>query len=76
MPMDNLQIKKLSKKFGGLKAIDDISFSLQKGTVTGVIGPNGAGKTTLFNIICNYIQSDKGIIYYKDQDITKFPSHK
>jgi len=55
-----LQVKNLNKSFGGLKAIDNLSFEVKTGTITSVIGPNGAGKTTLFNIISSLIPPDSG----------------
>lgn len=60
---------KVTKKFGGLVAVGDVEFELQKGTVLGVIGPNGAGKTTLFGIVAGAIKPSRGGIWLKDKNI-------
>ena len=59
-----LQLKNVTKRFGGLKAVDGVSFNLTKGIITSLIGPNGAGKTTIFNLISGFIRPDNGSIYY------------
>lgn len=64
-----LEIAKVTKRFGGLVALWEITFSLREGETTGLIGPNGAGKTTLFNIICG-VKPDSGQISFKGEDIT------
>jgi branched-chain amino acid transport system permease protein len=61
----------LSKSFGGLKAVSNVSLTLRAGEITGLIGPNGCGKTTLFNLITGYITPDEGGIFIKDKDITQ-----
>jgi branched-chain amino acid transport system ATP-binding protein len=65
-----LATERLTKKFGGLVAVDNVNFSLQKGEIRAVIGPNGAGKTTLFNLIAGTIQPTSGKIFFKRKDIT------
>ncbi len=65
-----LQVKHLSKSFGGIQAVKDCSFEVYEGSITGLIGPNGAGKTTLFNLITGFLQPDSGHVYYKEEDIT------
>ena len=71
-----LQVENLSKSFGGIKAVDDVSFNLYKGEVLGVIGPNGSGKTTLINLITGFINKDSGNVYYKGKDISRMPAYK
>lgn len=74
--MNILDVKNLSKKFGGIEAVADLSFSLREGTITSVIGPNGAGKTTLFNLLTNCIQPDDGFVYHRGRDIARLSPHQ
>ncbi|HSF83230.1 MAG TPA: ABC transporter ATP-binding protein [Anaerolineales bacterium] len=71
-----LSVSGVSKHFGGLMAVNDVSFSLPRGQIMGLMGPNGAGKTTLVNIICGYYKPDSGMIKFKGIDITNLPAHK
>ena len=71
-----LEIKNLTKNFGGLRANDDISFSLNRGELLGVIGPNGAGKTTLFNCISGLYPLTSGEIIFDGEDITELKAHE
>ena len=71
-----LSIKNVQKFFGGLKAVNDISLNVNKGSITGLIGPNGAGKTTLFNIITGNIKPTMGKVMLEEHDITSLPSHE
>jgi ABC-type branched-subunit amino acid transport system ATPase component len=71
-----LQIKHVSKSFGGVIAVDDVSFELREGEVLGIIGPNGSGKTTLVNLITSFEKKDAGEVLFKGKDITKYPAHK
>lgn len=66
-----LEAKHVSKRFGGLKAINDVSFAVNPGEVTFIVGPNGAGKTTLFNLITGVYHPDSGSIHFHAQDITR-----
>jgi branched-chain amino acid transport system ATP-binding protein len=65
-----LEIKGLSKHFGGIRAIEDISFSVSSGVILSIIGPNGAGKTTLFNCLTGFIKPTKGSITLQKKEIT------
>jgi branched-chain amino acid transport system ATP-binding protein len=71
-----LEIRGVSKSFGGLKAVNDVSFSVDAGSITSVIGPNGAGKTTLFNLISAVFRADTGAILFEDRDLTKARTHE
>lgn len=71
-----LNIENICKSFGGLKAVDSVSFEMKHNTVHAVIGPNGAGKTTLFNLIAGSIQNDSGSITFLNENITDLPPHK
>ena len=64
-----LEINKLSKDFGGLKALNDLDIKIRKGEIFGLIGPNGSGKTTLLNIITGYLKPNSGSIIYKGHSI-------
>ncbi len=71
-----LDISDLSKNFGGVKAVDNVSFTLQKGEALGVIGPNGSGKSTLINLITGFIKPNSGRVIYQGHNITGWPPHK
>jgi len=71
-----LQIKAVSKAFGGVQALSDITFSLPPGSITGLIGPNGAGKTTLFNLISGVFPVDKGTIVFNENSIKNKKPHQ
>ena len=68
-----LEVKDVSKRFGGVVALDSVSLDLREGEILGVIGPNGAGKTTLFDIISGYIPPDSGAIILNGADVTALP---
>ncbi|MDP1646744.1 MAG: ABC transporter ATP-binding protein [Rubrivivax sp.] len=74
--MSLLAVEHLSKGFGGLRAIDDLSFEVQPGTVHAIIGPNGAGKTTLLNLMTGIYAPDSGRIRLAGQDLTGQPTHR
>lgn len=65
-----LQIESLTKRFGGVSAVDNVNVSFESGVTVGIIGPNGSGKTTLFNLITGYYKPDRGSIIYKGRQIT------
>lgn len=71
-----LEIKNLTKNFRGLKAVSDVSFTVEEGCITGMIGSNGAGKTTVFNMISGVLVPTDGNIIYKGKDITGTKAHK
>ena len=71
-----LQVKEVSKRFGGLQALTDITFDLPKGEILGLIGPNGAGKTTLFNVINGVYAPNGGQVLFRGEDVTGKPSYE
>lgn len=71
-----LSIKDVSKSFGGLKALMNVSFDVYQGEIYGIIGPNGSGKTTLINCITGFIRPDGGRVFFRDEEITRWPAHK
>jgi branched-chain amino acid transport system ATP-binding protein len=73
MPL--LEVKGLTKNFGGLTAVNTLDLSVEKGEVVGLIGPNGAGKTTVFNLIMGTYSPNKGKVVFKGKDITGQKSH-
>jgi branched-chain amino acid transport system ATP-binding protein len=71
-----LRLEALSKSFGGLRAVSDLSFEVKAGSITSLIGGNGAGKTTAFNLITGNIAPDAGHIHFRDKRIDGLPPHK
>jgi branched-chain amino acid transport system ATP-binding protein len=71
-----LRVEGIAKRFGGLLAVDNASFTAMPGAITALIGPNGAGKTTLFSIIAGFQRPSQGRIFYDGADITGEPPHK
>lgn len=71
-----LEIKDLSKSFGGLKAVNEVSFNVTAGQIKAVIGPNGAGKTTLFNLVAGALAPDSGRVFFEGREATRLPSHR
>jgi branched-chain amino acid transport system ATP-binding protein len=71
-----LEISRLTRRFGGLFAVNDVSFSVGAGEVVSVVGPNGAGKTTLFNLITGVLKPDGGRVVFDGKDITGTPPHR
>jgi branched-chain amino acid transport system ATP-binding protein len=74
--MPDLQTFKLTKQFGGLVAVNNVSFTLDCGEILGVIGPNGAGKTTFINLVSGIYSPSGGSIHFRGKDITSFPAHR
>jgi branched-chain amino acid transport system ATP-binding protein len=70
-----LEVKEVSKRFGGLQALTEVSFELPEGQILGLIGPNGAGKTTLFNVINGVYAPNSGRIIFRGEDVTGAPSY-
>ncbi len=70
-----LEIRNINKNFGGLRAVNNASMKIEKGSITGLIGPNGAGKTTLFNTIAGVYAPDEGEIFLENQNITGLKPH-
>jgi branched-chain amino acid transport system ATP-binding protein len=76
MPEPILKIANVSKAFGGLLAVNEVSFQIQEGEIVGLIGPNGAGKTTLFNVISGYHSPTHGRVYFKGRDVSGSPPYR
>jgi branched-chain amino acid transport system ATP-binding protein len=74
MPL--LEVERLSKRFGGVRAVHDVSFVLDEGELLGIMGPNGSGKTTLFNLIAGALRPDDGRIRLGGRDVTGLPPHR
>ena len=74
--MSVLEVKNVSKRFGSLVAVRDVSLTVQKGELRAIIGPNGAGKTTFFNLISGFFPPTAGRISFDGQDITALPAHR
>jgi ABC-type branched-subunit amino acid transport system ATPase component len=66
-----LEVERLSKRFGGVVAVDDCSFSVSPGTITGLIGPNGSGKTTVFNLVTGYLPADRGVVRFDGRAVRR-----
>ena len=71
-----LEVNRLSKSFGGVRAVHDVGFEIRKGDILGVIGPNGSGKTTLVNLITGFVKKDSGEVLFEGTDISKWPAHR
>ncbi len=71
-----LEVRDLTKDFGGLRAVNRCSFTVEQGSITALIGPNGAGKTTVFNLITGLLRPTSGRIYFQGRDITAMPPHR
>jgi ABC-type branched-subunit amino acid transport system ATPase component len=73
--MPILELKNVSKRFGGLRAVKEVSFSMLEGEILFVIGPNGAGKTTVFNLVSGFLHPDEGAIIFNGRNISRMPPH-
>lgn len=71
-----LSVERVTKAFGGVRAVNDCSLSVARGSITGLIGPNGAGKTTLFNLVTGFIRPDSGRILFDGERIDGLPPHR
>jgi branched-chain amino acid transport system ATP-binding protein len=71
-----LDVQELTKRFGGLTAVNSVSFSVEEGAILSVIGPNGAGKSTLFKLICSFVTPTSGRVKFNGQTITGRPPHE
>jgi len=71
-----LQVKNLTKRFGGLTAVNDMSFDIERGALIGLIGPNGAGKTTLFSLISGFLKPNRGSLWFDGVNITRYSIYK
>ncbi len=73
--MPVLQVQGVTKRFGGLVAVDDVTFDVEENKIVSVIGPNGAGKSTLFKLITSFLQTSAGKVIFQGEDITKLSAH-
>ncbi|MDH5461520.1 MAG: ABC transporter ATP-binding protein [Candidatus Bathyarchaeota archaeon] len=74
--MHLLEVENLTKRFGGLTAVKNVSFHVDEGEIIGLMGPNGAGKTTLFHLITGFLKPDAGTVKFRREDITGLPPHR
>jgi branched-chain amino acid transport system ATP-binding protein len=74
--MKILHVAELSKSFGGVQAVDNISFHVEEGETVSIIGPNGAGKTTVFNLITGFYRPDAGRVHFSGTEITSMPPYR
>ncbi|MDB5542094.1 MAG: transporter ATP-binding protein [Devosia sp.] len=71
-----IDVENVSKRFGGLRAVNNCSLRVERGSITGLIGPNGAGKSTLFNLVAGNIAPDSGRVVFDEQDVTGLKPHQ
>ena len=74
--MSLLRLENVTKRFGGLVAVDTMSLVIEPGEILGIVGPNGSGKTTLFNVINGVFYPEEGRVFFEDREITRLPAHK
>jgi branched-chain amino acid transport system ATP-binding protein len=72
-PMPLLDVRNLTVRFGGLVAVNDLSFQMGEGEILGLIGPNGAGKTTCFNLMTGFLRADHGEVLFQDENLCRLP---
>lgn len=70
------EVAGLSKAFGGLQAVSDVTFGVEQGSITSLIGPNGAGKTTVFDLISGFLTPDRGHVRFRGHELTRRPPHE
>ncbi|MFO0752793.1 MAG: ABC transporter ATP-binding protein [Thermodesulfovibrionales bacterium] len=70
------EVRGLTKSFGGIRAIEEVSFKVEDRAIVGIIGPNGAGKTTLFNCLTGLTRPTKGTVHFMDREISSLPAHR
>ncbi|HLY22910.1 MAG TPA: ATP-binding cassette domain-containing protein [bacterium] len=73
---DLLEARGLTKTFGGLRAVDDLSFTVRTGEILGLLGPNGSGKTTVFNLIAGALPPERGVVFFEGREITGLAPHR
>lgn len=71
-----LSVRGVSKNFGGVQAVDDVSFDVPRGAIKALIGPNGAGKTTLFNLVSGFQRSERGSVLFEGEELRGLPPHR
>jgi len=76
MPAPVMTVRGLARAFGGIRAVDDCSFEVRPGLITGLIGPNGAGKTTVFNLITGFLRADRGSILLRGRELLGLAPHQ
>lgn len=74
-PSPLLSVKGVSKEFGGITAVDGVTFTVERGQSVGLVGPNGAGKTTLFNCVCGQLRAERGRVEFDGYELTGMPPH-
>ena len=71
-----LEVRNITRRFGGIVALDDVSFDVEAGQIAGLIGPNGAGKTTVFNVITRLYRPDAGQVVFDGGSLLRTPPHR
>jgi branched-chain amino acid transport system ATP-binding protein len=71
-----LECAEVTRRYGGVRALDGISLTMERGGVHGIVGPNGSGKTTLFNVLSGFVRPQSGAVRFDGRDITRWPAHR